>query len=376
MRSPNSRQRRPPGYTLVEVLTVCSIIAILAALAFPSMVQAVKNARRTKCANNLRQIGIAFASFAHDHNDRYPQQVPLAEGGSREQNLEAPVLNGQYILSPLAFIAASSAFQSAQIMVCPSTKMWVSSFADLRLTNLCYALNLQAEAGSSTSVLATDSHLLGDWQKLNQTTIDMGQSQVLFANSRHDNKGNVVFGDSHVELRKSVAVSPAQLAAAAQSVASVKNPPRTGNSAPPPPTEQQRQAAYQAANPAPAGADYGASTAASVDLGRSNPGTESTFVDAGARTRKPKAAPHTPAGTNAATALASVAPPISSTEVTLRRSLFWLWLLLMLLGAAMLWWHFHREKQRRQTRQLRWQAYAAEQEQARAERLKPLRARV
>lgn len=377
MRRPTSHRSFRGGYTLVEVLTVCAIIAILAAMAFPSMVQAIKNARRTKCANNLRQIGIAFASFAHDHGDRYPHQVPISEGGSREQNLESPVLNGQFILSPLAFLASSSAFQSPQVMVCPATKIWVSSFATLNLTNLCYALNLHADPGSATTVLAADSHLLGDWRQLGQTTLDTRQREILFASSRHDNKGNILFGDGHVELRKSVEVPPAQLTAAAQAVSSAKNPLPRGPATPPRlPTESERQSAYQAANPSPATGDVGAQSVAVADPVRGANNSGMTPMDAPARSMPPRVRSGGGAATNPVVLLAPAALELSPTERTLRNSLLWLWLILFLLGAALLAWHFHRQKQRQLERQLRWQAIAVEQEQARLRRSRPQFGRV
>src|ERR1043165_2481282 len=45
------------GFTLIELLVVISIVALLSSLAYPAIRHAIEAGKRTKCANNLRQIG-------------------------------------------------------------------------------------------------------------------------------------------------------------------------------------------------------------------------------------------------------------------------------------------------------------------------------
>jgi prepilin-type N-terminal cleavage/methylation domain-containing protein/prepilin-type processing-associated H-X9-DG protein len=111
-----------PGFTLIELLVVIAIIAILAGILFPVFAQAREQARKTTCASNLRQVGVAIGMYVQDFDELFP-------------NTGNPQLwQGRYWRWPLApYLAYSrrrdpsspqndlvSVGSDAHVLVCPS----------------------------------------------------------------------------------------------------------------------------------------------------------------------------------------------------------------------------------------------------------------
>ena len=210
------------AFTMIELLIVVACLGIVAALLLPVIARREARVSKVNCANNLKQLGVAFRTWALDNADKYPTQVSITNGGTMELIDSGTVYRH--------FQVMSNELSTPKILVCPYETRPESSIATTfassvlsRLpysvpftgdTNVSYFVGVDAVDTFPSMFLSGDANIGLDGAPPKAGLRSFGtNSNMSWFQPRHERKGNIALADGSVqafnslELRKALTAS-------------------------------------------------------------------------------------------------------------------------------------------------------------------------
>lgn len=199
MSQPPVRPVPPRGFTLVELLVTLALIGLLAALLLPALSRARTRSRQIACIGNLRQIGIAFHGFAHDHGGQFPQAVSTNMGGALEPSRTPEPWWNVILPSVAPFLAVSNELGNLKVLQCPAARRLAPPEASGAARSTDFAAVAGAVWGDPASALVLDRNV--DRMRTRRSTNGLagGRVDMVWTPERHSGRGNVLWGDGHAE---------------------------------------------------------------------------------------------------------------------------------------------------------------------------------
>ena len=198
-----NRQPFNRAFTQVELLAVLAALLIPAFLFFPSFPRTRCKGSRIGCANNLKQIGLAYRMWSNENGEKFPWAVSSNNlaGGTLEIFRTAPAWKHFEIIS--------NEIVSPKIFKCPSdlrsrTANWHEFTNNAHLS---YFAGLDADETRPQTILSGDRNLESSFAPRNGILRLTKNTPTTWTAKIHKHQGNVGLGDGSVQQMTSNALN-------------------------------------------------------------------------------------------------------------------------------------------------------------------------
>ena len=187
--------RPEAGLNLFEVGVIIAVVALLAVLLVPWLIESKRKANIIACNGYLKNVGLAYRVWAGDNGDMNPMGLSVTNGGTMEM-----VATGDVVQT---FLVMSNELATPVILYCPNDSRGQvrNRFTGLANSNISYFISADVTNGDNPqAILSGDGNFELGGKPVNPGLLSVGTNDpVGWSASRHILCGNLVMGDGSVQ---------------------------------------------------------------------------------------------------------------------------------------------------------------------------------
>jgi len=186
---------------------VVAVLMVLLALGITALSRVRDRANSTHCINFLMQIGEASRIWVQDHQDKYPMDVSVLQGGVKELLATGNVA--------ACFEVMSNELATPTILVCPNDPQHQAApdwNGQLSRSNISYFIGYVSTNDDSSETLSGDANLIKDGLAVPSGPLNLGSALVTWTAERHHGVGHILLSDGSVRQSQQMGMGSATVA--------------------------------------------------------------------------------------------------------------------------------------------------------------------
>lgn len=197
--------RNQKAFSRLDLVLIIAAVAGIIFVLLPSyLARSRAKSGKINCANNLKQVGMAFRIWSSDSTDKYPTQVSVTNGGA----MEFAEQGSAYAV----FLMMSNGLNTPKILYCPDestprrqiatafTGRSTQGVVPLNASNtISYFVGIDAHDTAPQTILSGDDHFdIGNAKPRSGLLLLASNAPVTWRNERHRKQGYVGLADGSV----------------------------------------------------------------------------------------------------------------------------------------------------------------------------------